>query len=225
MISRRDVVLVVLAAFGGVFGAALAFCPAALADPVEDAWPYSSGPGFSATTLPGFEDPDSVSNVGGLDLGVFSYGQSDADYLHSDGGTDWYSMHQSFFEIPLLMSNFRNVVTDLLDSSATFPHVGTTEDSFGLLSLPAGLLTFGPLIEIDSLHDPVLGSAASFQLLPGLANVYISDTAGVEDGIQAFGHFTPLFEIPSASSAGATAAELGDGFQQLLTELTASAPA
>lgn len=212
---RYGVIALLATALGSALGAALATSPAAVADPINpiDVWPYGGA------QLPGFFDVTSQTNFEQDFLGS----QADYNYLHYSAfegpGDPWYSVHDSTFNIPSILSNDYDQVTALLDPTASYPTVGTTADQFEafLLQSPVGVV---PLITNDYLNDPVLGFADEFKLISSaITNLYVSDSAGIQDVLSLFGQSFTLFEIPAADAAAAAASDLGDGSQQLLAEL------
>lgn len=228
MIRRRGVAAFLLVALGGALGVGLANSAVAVADAIDDAWLYGvpEGPGAlssEGTTLPGFPDTGSITNQETQNFGPIALSQDDFNYLHGVGGDPWYSVHDSTFVIPDLYTNESQQVTDLLDTSATYPTVGTVADHSEFISLSSPGLQGVWLMQSYSLNDPDLGSASAF-VLPGMSNTLISDAAGIKDIVNFFGQTSTLFEIPFTASGSAAALDLGDGTQQLLTELTNAFP-
>jgi hypothetical protein len=206
---------------GIALGAGLAASPVAVADAIDDAWPYgaSSSPYYVATELPGYQGPHTY------------YPDSTAEdvtYLHHPDPNDlpepdeWYTVHQTISTTGILSNETHQVVTALLDDSA-FPHVGTVADSVDFFRIIPAAIGLAPLITNSYLDDPTLGFADQFDLLNVVTNTYLSDAAGVKDVLSVFGLPLTLFEFPTADP-GAAASEPGDGFAQLLAELTGTAP-
>jgi hypothetical protein len=216
MYLRRLVAFFGMAAGAGL-GVALASSPTAAADAIDDAWPYGgTAPYYTPLGLPGYLEPGAVTSSG------------DLIYTHTYGGHDqWYSASDTTSIVPNVSTNDQQVVTGLLDSSATYPTVGTTFDQSDLF--PVYNPAFGTIdtFQNTSLDDPKLGYADQSEInfvYAAFSNTYLSDAAGIKDISGFDGHYSTVFEIPfSTSSAGAAgaASDLGDGFQQLLTELTA----
>lgn len=104
--------------------------------------------------------------------------------------------------------------------------MGTVADQFQLFPIGAPAISDVWLIQSVSLDDPDLGSASAFYFFPGFVNTYISEDAGIQDIVNFFGQSFTLFDVPSSatSAAAGAASELGDGFQQLLTEFTSAFP-
>ncbi|MGH3562611.1 MAG: hypothetical protein ACRDTN_12640 [Mycobacterium sp.] len=226
----RNFIAFIGVAAGAGLGAALAASPSAVAapDPIDEAWPYGVpdvGPTLPSfgTTLPGFPDTASITNQETQNFGPIALSQADFNYLHSVGGSDWYSVHDSTFVIPDLFTDDQQKVTDLLDTTATYPTVGTVATQFELFPINTPAVGGVSLIQGYSLDDPQLGSASAFAL-PGIANTFISDTAGMKDVINFFGQPFTVLDIPLSTSGSAAASDLGDGAQQLLTELASLFP-
>jgi hypothetical protein len=220
MRRRRRVAFLGLAAGAGL-GLALATGSAAVADsdPIDDAWPYGG------VTLPSeYPGPHTFLPGGGEDVTYLHHPYYSDDIPEGD---EWYTIHQAISTYPILGSYTHDVVTALLDESASFPHVGTVADYLGLFPIPfpvAGTIVGAPLIANYYLDDPALGFADKFTVFNVLDNTYLSDSAGVKDVFSVFGLPITLFEFPAADP-GAAASDPGDGFAQLLTEFTNAFPA
>lgn len=203
-------------AAGALFGGAVMASAAAGADAIDDAWPYLTAPNGRLTSLPGYQGPQTFYP---------DTTAEDVTYLHHpdltvgvDKADEWYTAHQTVSNF-LFGSEVHQVVTAVLDGS-TYPHVGTVADGLNLFVLPVYPVGF-PLIQNSYLDDPQLGFADWLNVI-GISNFYLSDAAGVKDSLSLFGlpAFT-LFEIPAADPAGVS--DLGAGFHELLSELSASA--
>jgi hypothetical protein len=111
--------------------------------------------------MPGYVGAGSATNGGQDNFGPITNTYNDFVTTHTAGGTDeWYLSHYNTFVIPSLFTDDHQVVKELLDSSATFPSVGTTWDDSVLfpLSTPIGIV---PLIESEYLYDPDAGTGCS----------------------------------------------------------------
>jgi hypothetical protein len=196
-------------ALGAAFGAGLGSSPVAAADPISD-WQYGG------TELPGYADPDSVTNANQYSLGPFgTINTADYNYDTSEGGTPWYSVSDDSFDNDYYQNDYQQV-TNVLDDAPGYPSVGTISDQsdFFINTTVVGQV---PLITSDYLVDPKLGFEDLLGF-PGTDNVLVSDSAGIEDVLTSFGHSYTLFDIPFTAASGATAGDLADSFQPLLTE-------
>lgn len=223
LLRPRSVVAFLGISLAAGLGIALAASPVAVADAIDDAWPYliPSSPDFpyySAAVLPGYPGPSTA----------LSGDVSDVTYVHQPDplglpvADEWYTVHETFSDLPIFGSESHQVVTALLDGSA-FPHVGTVEDDVALFPfIPVGPGGIGlePLFTNSYLDDPTLGFADAFTVQGlfgpgvGLTDTYLSDPAGVKDVLSVYG-LPPatLFEFPAADP-GAAASDLS----QLMTE-------
>lgn len=195
-----------LAAGAGVAAAGTA---SAGTDPIYDAWPYggAAGPYYAPLYMPGYYEAGSGTSSG------------DLVYTHTSGGTDeWYSAHTTTFDIPNLYDSSHEVVTKLLDGSASYPNVGTTYDQSELFPIYSPAFGTMNLVTNDTISDPKLGFGNQLSIL-GLSNTFLSDPAGIKDVVSSFGHQFTLFDLPF-TAPGADASD--DGFAPLLAELTAS---
>lgn len=200
-------------AVGAGFGLALAASPAALAGPIDDAWPYGA---TGAVSLPGHPGPHSFPATGGYDV---TYVHDPYFTQNPPPGDEWYTIHQTTTSIPILGSFTHTEVTSLIDTTDPIPHVGTVVDDMGLFPVPVlGGVVGAPMIANHSLDDPELGTASVYNLFFGLfENSYLSDSAGVKDVVGVFGVPITLFEIPAADASAGGAA---DASGELLTEFT-----
>ena len=198
-------------ALGTGLGAAVGSSPAAGADPIVDDWPYG------ATTLPGVADGSSVTNVENYSLSPLgNISTEDYDVDQSAGGGPWYSVSDVSSDSQYLFHNDYDQVTGVLDDAATYPSVGTVADSFQGLILSSPAIQGVPLIQNYYLDDPKLGLEDGFSPLPGVDNLYLSDSAGIEDILNAYGQSYTLFDLPfTDASSGAS------DLSQLMAEFTA----
>lgn len=163
----------------GLVGAGLAAAVAASAvagadtgsDPIQDAWLF---PGF---VLPGF----ATGNLTGVALAT-STGTLDYEMPFGDGFVP-YTASDTQFSIPFVADATHQVVTS---GSIDTPPVGTVVDQVG----PYLVNTY------ISAPDGDFGDRLS---LFNLSNTFISDQAGIEDYVAAFGHEYPLFDFPAES--------------------------
>jgi hypothetical protein len=194
---------------GAGLGIALGCSPAAGADPIVVDWPYDG------TTLPGYVDPTSVTNFNDYSLGPLgNISTEDYDVDQSAGGAPWYSVSDVSSDSQYLFQNDYDQVTGVLDDSATYPSVGTVADSTEAIILSSPAIQGVPLIQNYYLDDPKLGLADGFSPFPGVENFYLSDSAGIEDTLDAYGQSYTLFDLPLTASAGAS------DLSQLMTEFT-----
>lgn len=220
--SRRVLVLLGIA-LGTGLGAALASSPGAGADAIDDAWPYlsMSPPQYPVATLPGFRGPLTATPDG--DDVIFTHRLDPVGVPVTDA---WYTVHETSSYTPILGSFGHSEVTALLDGS-TFPHVGTTVDSFALFPIvpvQLGLPGVEPLFTNAYLNDPTVGFADAFTVQGffgngvSLTNTFISDEAGIKDMLS-FDHqppFLTLFEFPAVEPDSAVS-----DFSQLMTDFSA----
>jgi hypothetical protein len=212
LIRPRSVVAFLGIALGAGVGAALAYSPTAVADPIVTDWPYDG------TTLPGYVDPTSVTNFNDYSLGPLgNISTEDYNVDLSDGGAPWYSVSDVYSDSQYLFNNDYDQVTNVLDDAPGYPSVGTVADSFQGIILSSPAIQGVPLLQNYYLDDPKLGLEDGFSPFPGVENTYLSDSAGIEDIVNAYGHSYTLFDLPASAASGA---DLGDGFQQLMTEFT-----
>jgi hypothetical protein len=196
-------------ALGAAVGAGLGSSPVAAADPISD-WQYGG------TELPGYADPDSVTNPEQYSLGPFgTINTADYNYDTAEGGTPWYSVSDDSFDNDFYQNDFQQV-TNVLDSAPGYPSDGTVADQSDLF-INTTVVGQVPLITSDYLDDPKLGFEDLFGFT-GTDNVLVSDSAGIEDVLTSFGQSYTLFDIPFTAASGATAGDLADSFQPLLTE-------
>lgn len=208
-------------ALGITLGVALAASPAAAAGPIEETWPYMVVGTPTTQILPGVPGPE--TNLQDINLWLADFTQADRTVSpFSDPSADWYTEHLSSGTIALLGSYTHEVVESVIDPSFGYPHPGTVLDSISLLPFYLPLVGPAAVFLSYNLTDPELGFASSTGTI-FLTNTFLSDSAGVADFITFLGQVYPLFEIPFTPGGGA-ADDLGDGFQQLLTELSAVAP-
>lgn len=201
-------------ALGTALGAAITTGPTAGADPI-DTWPYGGA------LLDEFSDSD-PTNVESYFFGMGTREDQVFDIIHPNDAE--FSSHVDTLNIPALLLNRQEEVFDLT-SGGPLPSVGTVSDLYETFYVPNGIGTESPMFVNEYLNDPMVGTAVATTLFNALQNVYVSDAAGIQDvvALGAF-HFT-LFEFPAPEAAaegifGAGAAsDLGDGLQQLLTEL------
>jgi hypothetical protein len=197
LLRPRSVLACVGIAFGAGLGIALAASPIAVADAIDDAWPYLA---TSSEYFPYYEATGLPSHA-----------------------AESYTEQITFSDTPYLYDDEHQVVTALLDGSA-FPNVGTVEDDVYVLPVipEDGGLVGAPLFANSYLDDPKLGFADAFSL-PGLFNpgfgitdTYLSDAAGIKDVLNVYG-LPPLtlFEFPAADPGAATL-DMG----QLMTEFS-----
>jgi hypothetical protein len=197
-------------ALGTGLGVAIGSSPVAVADPIVDDWPYGG------TTLPGVADGSSVTNFENYSLGPLgNISTEDYDVDQSAGGAPWYSVSDVSSDSQYLFQNDYDQVTGVLDDSATYPSVGTVADSFQGLILSSPAIQGVPLIQNYYLDDPKLGLEDGFSPLPGVENLYLSDSAGIEDILNAYGQSYTLFDLP-VTDASSGASDLS----QLMTEFT-----
>lgn len=201
----------VAALFGialGIASAALIVVSPASADSILDDWPYYQ-PTYPAyligATLPG----SPVGMAGG-------------ETYYSDVAEQdpWYTTTETNTLIPGLLETDNQQVTNVIDPSFGYPSVGTTYEESQLFPINTVIAGSEPLYFNQELSDPNLGSADySSTFLNSFANLYVSDKAGIEDIVYAFGHSYTLFDFPLG---GASAADVGDGLQQLMAEFGTS---
>jgi hypothetical protein len=203
LIRPRSVVAFLGIALGTALGtAALPSSPTAAADPISD-WPYGGFPG--GAELPGFVDASTITNQQSEFVGLGTLTTQDFDYdvgaNEGPGGPDWYSVSDSNFVVPGdLYENDYQQVTSVLDDTPGYPSVGTVADQSEAFILNSPAINGVPLITTDSLDDPNLGSAESISF-PGLENLLVTDSAGVEDVVTAFGQSYTLFDLPTTDAA------------------------
>lgn len=212
----------VVALLGIALGtAALGGSAVAGADVIDD-WPYY-GQSVNGAELPGLPDTSTLTDQQSWWLGLGTLSTDDFDYDHivgADPANPWYSVSETSWVTPYLFQNDNQQVTSLLDASASYPSVGTVAGQSEAFILNVTGVGEVPLVTNDYLDDPKLGFADAFSPFPGVDNLYVSDSGGAEDVLTAFGQSYTLFDVPAADAAGGAASDLGDGFQQLLTEFT-----
>lgn len=165
-----------------------------------DQFPYTFG---YALNLPGTLDGAPTNVVGTSSFGFNSYDQA---YLTDDGG---YSTHVNGFYLPLLLFT---QTEDVDASTVSLPPLGTHVETVGLFPI-LPLVGFVPLATSIHVDDPVHGTASITQFLPLLsANVFVSNSAGVEDQLIVAGQTYTLFSFPSGAAEASPMAEaLADG--------------
>jgi hypothetical protein len=204
---RRSVVAFLGISLGTGLGIALGSSPVAGADPLGD-WPYGG------VDLPGYADPLSVTNANQYSLGPLgTINTADYNYDTSDGGTPWYSASDDAFNNDFYQSDYEQV-TKVLDDVPGYPSVGTVSDQSDLF-INTTVVGQVPLISTDYLDDPNLGVAESISF-PGIGNLLVADSGGIEDILNAYGQTYTLFDIPFTDASAGAASDLS----QLMTEFT-----
>lgn len=214
---------------GAAVGLGFAFAGNAAAEDIDDGWPYG---GIGDVTPSSLGLPGSLliaqghgTNEGQDAFGSIVHNWGDYVATHDVGQTDdWYAVHDDTFIIPGLYTNQHTEVTDVLDDSAGYPNVGTVfdETEFFRSNSPVGAIDW---FTFSTLNDPELGYASQFTLGPLFINNFLYTDDGMKDVVSSFGQQFTLFEIPFSDTSGAgEASDAGDGFAQLLAELTGAAP-
>lgn len=187
---------------GAAMGCGAALAAPAVADVIDDAWPYGSS--YPPTlALPGVA---LIAQGHGTNEGQDAFGpvtDSWGDYVatHTIGGSDsWYTVHDRTFIIPGLYTDQRTEVTGIVDDSTDYPSVGTVFDKIELFrsNSPIGAIDW---FTTTSINDPDRGYATQFTLTPLLNNTFVFTDAGMKDVVGLFGQQFNLFEIPFSDTS------------------------